>query len=877
MQMLLNILKQEYISNIYIGVTAILVAIVIFIAEIIKDQKNELNKKVILDKTHIKENIIDVLMIFFYMLIVNMLGYNENAKDLFWDNIWYFITHTFLLIFVIMYTYKTGRMFLITLKLNTEKDYFNKELEKYIYEKALRLEKTANKKFNKKHKKEEKEFNEFIKEQDIYFKDESIIKGNSNYEAIYPIKNGILGTYDYDKLKELANYFTIQKNAKENYDGNNNIVFIPNNIGKKVSKKEPVFYCLKEYINIFKNLSNMVIYKDNRLFIEDEIKLINRCLFELALEYEEPDTYDENNRLFNYFKYLYDNKLYGIKSLALNNIEEIYGKIYKNFSKNRQFSRFLNSLSYLAYSNGDYEDYEYINKIELYLYIHQLKTEKVDIKEVAYNFANNVVRFNLYSAKKNSDIRYYDNLMAMLLKFMVYLIKLSNFDAINVLLDNISMEILNYKDNDFDKYDIINFQFSCGIVYCLIIMSEQNKLNDECLETVKRLINYLHTYLVNLYDAWITIQCFKKYFEQKTCVQKVYDNLNLEFIEHKYKNSWGGWGINTKIILKEFLYIFNINFVNINDIDKEKINRNDTYYFEDLLKLVNGNEYTNLDIYLNVKYNKSDVSETLNIAIEEAKRKEKEFNRVNKLNKNKVEKFKELIKQNIKKDFNFYNDLKKYNKIKNSNIKLNKVFGINQLIPREIFFDDIGGYETIAKDYCGTLNIGVEKEYIKKIDIMSQKSSDDLENVLYSINNLQDYVIISNYLSKSDFNKLDYDYQNNMIICKDKKIPIINTPQIDAIYLVKQSDLPIINFCSYDDEWDSECIDGSLFYELIDCSENENIRKFIINNSNWIKEKGTTEEQENYLKECCRIRLFLAYSITKDKGASALKFEYKKM
>ena len=77
MNFLLDILKQDYISNVYIGVTGILVAIVIFIAEVIKDQNNELNKKVILYKTNIKNYIIDVLLVFFYMLIVNMLKYND--------------------------------------------------------------------------------------------------------------------------------------------------------------------------------------------------------------------------------------------------------------------------------------------------------------------------------------------------------------------------------------------------------------------------------------------------------------------------------------------------------------------------------------------------------------------------------------------------------------------------------------------------------------------------------------------------------------------------------------------------------------------------------------------------------------------------------
>lgn len=69
--------------------------------------------------------------------------------------------------------------------------------------------------------------------------------------------------------------------------------------------------------------------------------------------------------------------------------------------------------------------------------------------KIAYNFANNMFRFNLYLVKKNPDIRYYDNLMSGLLRFIIYLMKLSNYEAINVLLDNILMERINYIDNKF--------------------------------------------------------------------------------------------------------------------------------------------------------------------------------------------------------------------------------------------------------------------------------------------------------------------------------------------------------------------------------------------------------------------------------------------
>lgn len=874
MEFILDLLKQDYISNVYIGVTGILVAIVIFIAEVIKDQNNELNKKVILHKTNIKNYVIDVLLIFFYMLIVNMLKYNEENSICEFYNIIYVITHISLLGFVILSIYRTGKIFWITLKLNTEKDYFNKELEKYINEKVLELEKRASNKHNKKHKKEEMKFKEFIKEHEVYFNDDKIIQENSEYEPIYPVKNGIIGKYDYKKLTDLANYFNNQKISEENYSTENkSIVFIPNNIGKKISKKEPIFYCLKQYKSIFNNLRDMVIYTDNRLFIDDEIKLINTCLFNMASEYEEPDAYDENSRLYNYFKYLYDNKLYGIKSLALVNIEKYYRKIYKNYSKNRQFTRFLDSLSFLAYSNEDFDDFEYINNIELYLYIYQLDEKDTDIKKIAYNFANNMFRFNLYSVKKNPDIRYYDNLMSVLLRFIIYLMKSSNYEAISVLLDNILIERINYIDNEFDEYDIINFQFSCGIIYCLVMLSNHNMITEKSLNTIKQIINYAKSFLINLYDAWDATKYFREYFNKKSCIQKVYNNFDFEFVDHEYKSSWDGWCIDTTIVLKEFLFIFEIDFANTNLIDRKQISRKDKYFYKSLLDLVNSKEPTELEKFLNIKYNNFSIVQALNIAIEEAENKEKEYTRINELDDNKLKQFKKLIKQNMLKDSSFISFLRRFNKVKESKSKLKTAFGINQLIPREFFFNEVGGYETIADNYCGALDIGIEKEYIKKIDKKSKKASETLETSLNKLDNIEDYIIISNYLSKSYFSKFDYDYSENVIICKNKRIPIINIPQIDEIYLLRKHDLPIINFCGFNEEWNPKFIDNSLYYELIDCSKDEELRNEIINNSEWIKEKGTLEEQDNYLKECCRIRLYLSYTITQNKNASIIKFE----
>lgn len=873
MKILLNILNQEYISDIYIGVTGILIAIVIFIAEIISQKNNALYKKVILYKTRIKGNIIFTLVIFLFMLICNSFDYDVKC-EMVYTNVIYIIFHVILLILVLLSMYKTGRIFWISIKLNIEENYFNEKLEEYVYKKAKLLEKKANKRSKHKLKKEQLDYKNFLKDSDIFFNDKSIMEKNNKYEPIFSLKNGIIKTYDYKKIYELINFYKSQKASEKSFTlTTNNIVYIPNKIGEKVNKKEPIFYCLKEYKNIFKNLNDMIIYTDNRLFINDEIKLINKCLFDLALDYSEPDSFDENNRLFNYFNFLYKNKLYGIKQLALDNIEETFRKIYKNYAKNASFCSFLNSLSLLAYTNGDYEDYAYINDIKLYLYIYQLKCKNVDVRKIAYNFANNAFRFNMYSVKKNEDIRYYDNLMSLLLKFIIELIKNSYYMAIEVLLNNISMEVIIYKNNEFDKKDIINFQFACGIIYCLIILAQQSKLKDKEVKYIKNLIDYIDSFFINISDAWITIQYFKQYFNKSTCVQRVYEKFDFEFVNHDYQSTWGGLNIDERLILKEVLYIFNISYTNINSIEISEIKKDDEYFYQKLLDLINSQDLTKIEEYLKIKYDKSLIIETLNFAIEEANKKQKEYNRTHELSKSKVNKLKKLIIENIEKHGEFIEELKHYKKIQNSETKLNEVYGINQLIPREIFFDEICGYEELADNFSSVFETGMENEYIKKLDQISKKSHTSLENELKNINIREDYILISNYINNKIFYKLKYNYQDKTITINNKQIKVLNLPQIEGIYLISTKNLPIIEFCKYSDEWDNNNIINSIYYEFDDCAENDKLRKELLENTAWLKEKGDLNEQENYLKETCRIRIYLSFKIKNVENSIAIKFE----
>lgn len=858
-------LNPDSILNIYTGVTGIMIAIVIFIAEIVSSQNDELSKKVILSSTKIKREIILMLLVFLYMVIANIVGNVVNEK-----NIIYLIVHVLSVLFLVISIFKTILLFVNTLKLTAEKNYFNQKLEEYVKKRVKKLNKEIDKKISKKCKKNKTQFKDFFKSQKICFDDFKKIKDNFAYEPIYPIKSGIVENYDYLKLNEIFSYFDRQRNINERSTMFiENVVYIPNNIGKKVSKNEAVFYCLKEYENIFRKLNETIIYADSSLFIEDEIRLINSCLFNMASEYEEPNVFDENNRLYRYFTYLYENNLYVVKSLALVNIEEYYKKIYDNYKKNIQFAKFLDLLSMLAFSNDEYNDYAYINNIEFYLYVNQLK-EGIEEKKTAYEFANNVIRFNLGATKKKTDIRYYDNLMSILLRFIICLMKKSYYDAVIVLLDNIMLEKINFKDAELDKYDVVNFQFFCGIVYCLVLSANHNKINNTMVGEINKIINYIKVRLVNLYDAWYVILYFKKYFDKRTCVQRAYNDLDLEFVDCKYKNIWSTWVTDSITILKELLFVFGISFTNCDTINEESISIDDKYFYESLLKQIENKTKTKLDNVLELEYDEKKIAEKIKKVIEIADDKEKEYVRKKNLDSSRVEKIKGLIKNNVYEN-RLIEDLAQYDKIKKSSDKLRDVLGFSQLVPRKLFFTNTNEYEIVAINDAKALENGIEQEYIKIINKLAQKIDESIEEIFDKIENLEEYVIILDYSSKRYFNKLCV--KDKEIVYKNKKIPIIYLYNVNGIIILKQNDLPTINFCEYDDGWNSNFVNDSIYYHLIDCAKENEKRKEIIENLIELGEKRTVEELDNYLKEYCQLQLYLAYKITYDENTNIFRVE----
>ena len=876
-------LKTSYILNsdirrdIFIGVTGLMVAIIIFIAEVISNKKYELEKRVILSKTDIIKNMKFCIFIYFIMFLSSIVKCSyDSPTDYVYiqSDVLYIILQLLINFLIVRFMYKTYKIFKISVKLNTDKEYFNKELDNYINQRSMEIEKEACEESLKNIKKLKQDFEKYLIGKNKLSNDAiSIGFSEDSFIPIYTNKRGVIKNYNYKKIDSIIeNIDNISSEESKDYLPGNEPVFVfAKQIGDKIEKNSIIGYCLKGYKKYFKDFSNCIIYDENSMYVGDEIKLINENLLELANDFSEPNDFDDNNKLFNYFNYLYQNDLNGVRKISIYQLEEMARIIYKNRYKNYRYAIFLNRISSLAYSNDNYDEYQQISRVIYFLYYQQLKIDGNDVKKVAYNFANHYFKYDYFSIKKNSDIRFYDELMSNLLRFICDLIREKKFDVISILFKNILLEHDRHTSDDFDEKNILNLQFSIGIIQCLMMLIDNKDISSDDKKEIINIINWTKQYFINTYDAWQIVINFKKYCNRKSSIQEVYDHLEFDFIDHEYLSSWSGWHIDDKIILKELLYAFKIRTVFKDSINYDEITKDDKYYFKNLLELMSSTEKTKFEQKLNLYFSNGNLIESLKLVISDAERKEKEHIKNNQLDNNKVKDFEKIIKETVFKNNQLEDYLNSLNKIEKFDMTIKRVCGINQLIPREVFFKDCGGYESIAEQFGKIFETAKEEEFINKIDSISKLSVDNVDEVINKIEKIEDYLIITNYLNCDNIES--YDMYSDSIVINGKKLEIMKIPQIESIYLIEKKYLPKLQYCNFDENFDKNNIDGNLYYEFNDCSKDDYLRNEIIEKSSWLSEKGSINEQQEYLKQQCRLRLFLAFRFCKIKYSKAIKFD----
>ena len=845
----------------FIGIVGVLVAIVIFIAETMNDNKVETQKRFILEKTKMKDIMTFSIIILALCILKEIIPYDKECAEVF--KIIFFVMELLLNTFICCSIWLTIKLFGIAIKLNTNSDYFNTEYDKYI-EKRLTEIHNKNIKFSNKKLKNES-IHKFIKENKKYFCLD--LENLDDYIAVKANKSGIFKSYSCRTLQAI-----IDKIDEENRKSKELIVYTKPLIllnlkgGEKINRGVTIAYCQKNVLTYADSIRNSCLLNDSIPFQDNEINLIINDLFSLA-EIDMEDNFDYNSRLFNYYNFLYKNDMRSLLDISYEHIRKIYIKCYSEIHKNEELANFLSSLISLAYSNEDYERYRFLSNYIYYCYAEQLELTD-DIRKTSYEFTNSLFRYDYYSIKENSDSIYFDTLLSTLMNFLFDLIMRKEFKAINDLFHNIIFDYNCSIDGEPDSYDIIKMQFSFGFIYGMIILANKDIFTDDDKKSLKKLINYIKNNFVDVYSQNDAIEYFKKYYNLNSNVRDAFFHFDIKFVNKEYRNSWSGIHVDDIFILKEYIYVFGIDYSNSKDIDSVLISKDNKFFYERLLEIVKSEEKSKLELILDINSNKKSLIELLEILVEDCKKSEIEFIKKNKISVEKTRKFKDIIFEQIEEG----NELTKYLKANNKYLIINKknkrLFGFNQMIGRDLFFDDVYGLENISKDYGHAILTGIAKDYLKKLDSISEVIKEDFVKYIGELNKKEKYVIIT---SPSNWRYLNND---KTIDINGRVVDLIKITRARDIYLIKKKDLPKVEMFEPDIS-ESGLLQNGVYYNLIDCATNTTARNKVQKNTKWLEEKGSVEDQIEYLKENCVFKLFISPSIRKIPKSKCYKFVIK--
>lgn len=849
----------------FVGIVGVLVAIVIFIAETVNDRKVETQKRFVLEKTRMKGIMIFSILILSLCIIKEIIPYNKECVNLF--KILFFAVELLLNFFICCSICLTIKLFGIAIKLNTDSDYFSAEYDKYIEKRLMEIH-NRNIKNSKKELKNES-IDKFLKDNKKYFSFD--VENIDDYIPIKANKSGIFKSYSCRSLQAIIDKIEEEKRRrKELIVYTKPLIILNLKGGEKVNRGVTVAYCKNDIINYEDSIRNSCLLNDSIPYLDNEINLIINDLFSLA-ETNIDDNFDSDSRLFNFYNFLYKNNMRSLLDISYEYIRKIYIKYYKDIHKNKELANFLSTLASLAYSNEDYERYRFLSNYIYYCYTEQLEITD-DVRKTSYDFTNSLFRYDYYSIKENSDSIYYDVLLSNLMNFLFDLIIKKEFKAINDLFNNVIFDYNGFIDGEPDSYDIIKIQFSFGFIYGLIILSNKDIFNEKDTDELKKLINYIKSNFVDFYSQNEAIEYFKKYFNSNSNVHDVYYRFDFRLENKEYRNSWSGIQVDNIFILKEYIYAFSIDYSNSDDINSELISKDNKYFYERLLNIVKSDEKSKLDAILDISFNNSSLINVLEKLVEECKKAEVEYIKNNKISPEKTESFKNVIFNEIENGDELISYLKDNNKYSIINKRNKRLFGINQIMGRELFFDEVYGLNNISKDYARAILTGISKDYLKKLDSIAEVIKEDFVKYIDSLNEKEKYVIIT---SPSNWRILNLNnFDDKTIDINNRKIDLIKIPKARDIYLIKKKDLPKVDMYEPDIKESGTYLNG-VYYDLIDCSTNTSARNEIQKNTKWLEEKGSVEDQIEYLKGKCVFKLFISPSIRKITNSKCYKFVIK--
>lgn len=839
---ILRILDCDMRANIYIGITGFLTAIVIFVAEFVSnDEKSKLDKKVLMKKTNILENITFMIFNMTFLWLEKIFG-----------GCLYYIFQLTINGFIILSIIKTLNMFRNIIELTLRDDYLAIERDNYIKDVFDSYNNERNKLDNLKEKSKQNLKNKLDNNKLVQYNEYSYyIDG---YISVISKYEGILKKIDIEKINSVIeminNEETNNQNSNENKINEDKIiVYISSAEGDFVNSKTPIFYIKKskrEYSDYI--LANFKIEKDEKHLDEDVSNIIKEKIDKI----KNTNYYNNiSNEISDFFeKIIIDDYNY---------VEEIlYNYVYntakeatrlKDINLINNLYEVLEDFCLLSCKNNKLPIFEKYYEMLYLIIVNEINLEKnLDIREITFKYVKTVNSCIYRILNLDTKNKFYDVILSQVLRLTKMLFYKNEMDAVYVIYDNIYINRLVRKENYDIEEENINFQFLIGILYA--VLYEYDSLKQNKFKGIKNILQRLNEKLEFRFEENEIFFKFKENIDKKSKIHSVYNNYMFgNYEDYKYKLSWIASGLNTDNILvcllQMYPYIYNDTF------DVDKVDKDDRFLCENLLQLLNSSKYDDLykefpcsqNIYI------SEIKKYIGKIKKLAEEKEDNYIISNKLEMNKVNNFKEKIFLEIEKGNDILSLLQKYKIEYSNNVPKKYLICENILLPRNIFFEEVSGYEEAAISYADGINNGKSKAIIDYL-VKNAKKETDINVALSKLKVLDNIIIFAGFKKMKKFKyKDEYEFDGT-------KIPVMRI-QEDNIIIFDKSSLPIIEYMGFNKkETQNGEIRNHTFIQFFDYPNQEEIVDNTINFGDKFKQKFDTEEDmKKYLKKHCIVKV----------------------
>lgn len=526
--------------DIFLGITGLLIAIMIFITEsMAQEKKYKINQKIIQKETRLKFNITLLVTTLIVIWMSNLIGKSEIEEKTFFiinENLYYFI-QMLINILIISSFLGTVKMCYSIIALNLDKDLVNKKVNEYIRHNAKKI----NNKRSKEDKKielrchgEKNKYQNFIKKYQSNIDKTEIMKIYK--EEIKSNETGIIVGVNFTEIQKILS---------------SNSIYLNFTVGEKIDRDKVIAYSTEE--NLEKNrkiLMYIEIEKNNigkKEFNENCNDLIKK-----AFNNDKYSNYDEDNNIYNFLKYLYNNEMFDLIDYLFGILYEFRFKICSNYDFNNKFIKLLTKLSNACYNYKDFIRFEELIDWKYELYENQLIKYKKS-NEITFNLYKDYFVHTISYILETKKYEYYDKALSNLLKYICKLLKMKKYKAIDIFFDNAKRVFLNsIKYNELIK--IANYQFTFGIIKYITIMYENRKMEKYENKKIKDIMKeFIHMNII-IDNPEKYLHYFFYYYEKETEIQKTYLFFELEE-KRKYKIMCIVAALDDVDVIKTSLYI----------------------------------------------------------------------------------------------------------------------------------------------------------------------------------------------------------------------------------------------------------------------------------------------------------------------------------